>query len=134
MPFGSLDRVDTELAILRVAWNCRSKYEWYQHVTIGLAAGLGRDEIARVTEGPEAPGWTPLQAAVLHAADEIHRARMVSDDTWQELARHYDDVKLIELCMLIGHYEMLAGVLSSLGIQVEEPVRRRVEEAGIGVR
>lgn len=35
MPFGTLDRVDCELAILRVAWNCRSQYEWFQHVSIG---------------------------------------------------------------------------------------------------
>jgi alkylhydroperoxidase family enzyme len=119
MPFGTLGRVERELVILRVAWNCRSKYEWAQHVTIGLAAGLTRDDVARVTEGPDAPGWSPLQAAVLRAADEIHRARVVSDGTWQELARHYDDKKLIELCMLIGQYEMLAGVLNSLGVEVE---------------
>src|SRR5882757_9433844 len=36
MPFGKLDRRDTELAILRVGWNCRCRYEGGQHVAIGL--------------------------------------------------------------------------------------------------
>ena len=40
MPYGELPRCDTELVILRVAWNCRSRYEWGQHVNIGLRAGL----------------------------------------------------------------------------------------------
>ena len=43
MPFGRLDRRDTELAILRVGWLCRCRYEWGQHVLIGhyqMLAGL----------------------------------------------------------------------------------------------
>src|ERR1041384_3456954 len=35
MPYGTLDRRDTELVILRVGWNCRSRYERGQHVAIG---------------------------------------------------------------------------------------------------
>ena len=34
MPLGSLPRLDTELVILRVAWQCGSAYEWHQHVRI----------------------------------------------------------------------------------------------------
>jgi alkylhydroperoxidase family enzyme len=132
MPYGTLDRVDCELAILRVAWNCRSKYEWFQHVAIGMGAGLSTTDIANVAEGPEATGWSEHHAAVLRAADEIHHGRIILDGTWAELARRYDDKKLIELCMLIGQYEMLASVLNSVGVQVEEPLHKLVVAAGIG--
>jgi alkylhydroperoxidase family enzyme len=131
MPYGTLSRMDCELAILRVGWNCRCQYEWFQHVSIGLGVGLTPTDIARVAEGPEAPGWSAHHAAVLRAADEIHRERAIAGATWNELAQQYDDKKLIELCMLIGHYEMLAAVLNSLGTEVEAPLRKRVAEAGI---
>ncbi|MGK8436799.1 carboxymuconolactone decarboxylase family protein [Ectopseudomonas hydrolytica] len=132
MPYGTLDRVDCELAILRVAWNCRSQYEWYQHVAIGLDAGLTAADVARVTEGPDSTGWSEHQATVIRAADEVHETRIISDATWQKLSRRYDDKLLIELCMVIGHYEMLASLLNSLGIQPEEALKKRVLEARIG--
>lgn len=131
MPYGTLDRVDCELAILRVAWNCRSEYEWFQHVAIGLSVGLGTADIVRVAGGPGAPGWSAHHAAVLRAADEIHHERIILDATWRQLAQRYDDKKLIELCMLIGHYEMLASVLNSVGVEVEEPLRKFVLDADL---
>ena len=75
MPFGGklltgrLPARDRELLILRVGWRCRAEYEWAQHVPIGRAAGLADDEIRRVTRGPDAPGWSTLDAALLRAAD-----------------------------------------------------------------
>lgn len=131
MPYGTLSRVDCELAILRVAWNCRSQYEWFQHVSIGLGVGLTPTDIQRVAQGPESAGWGAHHAAVLSAADEIHHERVIADDTWAQLAAQYDDKNLIELCMLVGHYEMLASVLNSLGVEVEASLYRRVSEAGL---
>ena len=54
MPFGQLPRRDTELVILRVAWQCRSAYEWQQHVPIALRVGLTPDEVAGVADDPAA--------------------------------------------------------------------------------
>ncbi|QHS10562.1 carboxymuconolactone decarboxylase family protein [Sinimarinibacterium sp. NLF-5-8] len=119
MPYGTLDRRDAELVILRVGWNCRCRYEWGQHVQIGLRAGLSAQDIARIAEGPDAPGWTPRRSALLQAADDLHRAREIAAATWQRLAEHYTSPQLIEIGMLIGHYEMLAGVLNSVGLPLE---------------
>src|SRR5919106_2220273 len=58
MPFGRLPRTETELVILRVAHNCGSEYERNQHVRIGRRVGLSDAEIARVAQGPAAPGWS----------------------------------------------------------------------------
>jgi alkylhydroperoxidase family enzyme len=59
MPFGTLPRADTELVILRVAYLCRSRYEWYQHTIIGEKAGLSVESIERIKAGPDAAGWSP---------------------------------------------------------------------------
>ncbi|MFI4982643.1 MAG: carboxymuconolactone decarboxylase family protein [Nevskiales bacterium] len=131
MPFGKLDRRDTELAILRVGWNCRCRYEWGQHVAIGLRVGLTPQQVAQVAQGADAPEWEPRHAALLRATDELHHARILSADTWQNLTAHYDDRKLLELCLLIGHYEMLAGMLNSLGLPLDASAEAALASAPI---
>ena len=82
MPFGQLPRRDTELVILRVAWRCRSAYEWHQHVPIALRVGLSPDEVAGVADSPPAAGFTQRQRALLAVSDELLAGRALSDATW----------------------------------------------------
>ncbi|MBO0730944.1 MAG: carboxymuconolactone decarboxylase family protein [Acidimicrobiaceae bacterium] len=116
---GKIPARDRELLILRTAWNCQGEYEWAQHVGIGLAAGLDQAEIERVPAGPDAfhDAWDAL---LLRAADELHTDWCLSDPTWAGLAERYDTQQLIELPMLVGHYEMLAMALNSLGVPIDE--------------
>ncbi len=124
MPGGKLPREETELVILRVAHNTGSEYEWVQHERIGARAGLSGEEISRVRIGPDAPGWSERQGLLLRAADEMHNGGRIEDELWARLARHYDDVLLIEICMLIGHYEMLAMTLNSLQVEPDYEPRQ----------
>ncbi len=117
MPGGKLPRPDTELIILRVAHNTGSEYEWAQHERMARRVGLSDDEISRVRQGPEAAGWSERQALLLSAADELHAGNRIGEGLWAELSKHLDEVLLIELCMLIGHYEMLAVTLNSLQVE-----------------
>ena len=117
MPGGKLPRVDSELLILRVAHNCGCEYEWRHHERIGRSAGLTAEEVKRVREGPDAGGWPARRELLLRAADELHADREISDALWAELRAELSDPELIELCMLVGHYEMLAMTLNSLRVQ-----------------
>jgi alkylhydroperoxidase family enzyme len=117
MPRGRLPRPDTELVILRVAHNCQCEYEWRHHERIAQTVGLGPADVARVRAGPGADGFSERQAVVLGAVDELHASRDISDRLWDSLRRYFSDVELIELCMLVGHYEMLAMTLNALRVQ-----------------
>jgi AhpD family alkylhydroperoxidase len=130
MPGGTLPRDETELAILRVARNSGCDYEWDHHERIGRRAGLTAAEIERVqTEETAGEGWAPRRALVLRAADALHADGVIGDALWAELAQRFDDRELIELCLLIGHYEMLAMTLNSLRVQLDPPPR-----GGAGLR
>jgi alkylhydroperoxidase family enzyme len=117
MPGGKLPRVDAELVILRVAVLAPSEYEWGHHERIGRRFGLDRAAISRVRDGADAHGWTPRQVAILRAVDELHATRTLSDRAWDALcAAGLNDTELIELPMLVGHYEMLAMTLNALRV------------------
>jgi AhpD family alkylhydroperoxidase len=120
MPGGRLPRADTELVILRVAGNCACEYERVQHERLARVAGLSADQVQRVALGPEADGWSPRRRLLLRAADQLHAQRTVLPELWQELAAELTEIELIELCMLIGHYEMLAMTLNALGVVPDE--------------
>jgi alkylhydroperoxidase family enzyme len=126
---GELSRADRELLTLRVAWRCGSWYEWVQHVGLARQAWLTVDEIGRVVDGPFAAGWGLRQHLLLRAADELHDHRVITDHTWQALSDELSERQLIELCLLVGHYEMLAMTLNSLGVEPEPSALARLSGA-----
>jgi AhpD family alkylhydroperoxidase len=117
MPGGVLPRIDSELLILRTAHNCGCDYEWSQHERIAQTAGLSAEQVQRVRDGHHAGGWSTRQGLLLEAADELHSERTLSDGLWEKLRPLFSEVELIELCMLVGHYEMLAMTLNGLAVQ-----------------
>jgi AhpD family alkylhydroperoxidase len=141
MPGGLLPRTEAELVILRVAHNTGCEYEERHHRRLARVAGLREDEVERVKGGWQAAGWTPRQAMMLRAADELHADGTISGELWGQLRPELSDAELIELCMLVGHYEMLAMTLRALAVQPDpEPagppprVLRLARRAGRGPR
>jgi 4-carboxymuconolactone decarboxylase len=116
---GELSGRHRELLILRTSWHCQAHYEWGGHVAIAKKAGLSDVEIASVPHYPDAGSWSVLDAAVLTAADELHRDACISDDTWATLAGDLNERQLIEVCMVVGQYHLVAYTLNSLGVELE---------------
>ncbi len=114
---------DREILILRVGWLCQAEYEWGQHVIFGREAGLTDAEIARIKNGPEAEGWSPLDAALLRAADELYHDSCVGDATWAALAEHYDTLQLMDVVFTVGQYHLVSMALNSFGVQLDPGVQ-----------
>lgn len=108
-----------EMLILRTGWNCRSEYEWAQHVgSVGRARDYGLDP-RRIAEGPDAPGWDPFEAALLRAADELYRDASVSERTWNALAARFDTTMMMNVIVTASNYRMVSMALNALGVQLE---------------
>jgi len=123
---STLSPRDRELAILRVGVLCDSRYEFGQHHVIGLRSGITAEEIDVVRRGPDDPAWattwTELEAAVLRAADELHRDAKIGDDTWDVLARHYSEAQLLDLIFAIGQYHLVSFALNSCGVELDDGI------------
>lgn len=130
MPGGRLPRRESELVILRVAHLRDCRYEWDHHVRLARRAGVGKAEIDRVAQGPDAEGWTPRERALLTAVDRLHECQDLDDDTWTRLRGHLGEPECVEVCMLTSHYEMLATVIAALRIQPDRPGSPRFPAAG----
>jgi alkylhydroperoxidase family enzyme len=125
MPGGRLPRADSEVLILRTAHNCGCEYEWRHHERLGLEAGLSTEQITALGENPISSWLRAEQRLLAEAADQLHAERRISDEVWQKLRSAYDDAQLIEICMLVGHYEMLAMAINTLEIHPDRPPTRK---------
>ena len=113
---------ERELIILRIGWLCQAEYEFGQHSVIGKQTGLSDDEIKRITEGPDAEGWSEPDTVLLRAVDELHADAFVSDPTWKALAGQLSTEQLMDLVFAVGQYNLVSMALNTLGVQLDEGV------------
>ena len=116
---GALSPRDRELIILRTGWLCKAPYEWGEHVKGGKRVGLTQEEIERVTKGSAAVGWDEHDRAILSAVEQLRDDAMVSDETWEVLARRLDERQLIEIPILVGQYQGLAYLQNALRLRLD---------------
>jgi alkylhydroperoxidase family enzyme len=124
MPGGKLSRRESELVILRVAHRRANAYEWAHHQRLGRRAGLSSADIERVRGEASDPGWQARDQALLRAVDELLDTRDLSDESFTALRSEFDDRRLIEFLLLVGHYDMLATTLSTLRIEPDQQRKR----------
>jgi 4-carboxymuconolactone decarboxylase len=115
---GVLSPRERELAIMRVGWLCRAPYEWTQHVDIAKRYGVTSEEVERVTRGSFAPGWTEHEAAILRGVEELLGDQMITDDTWNVLARSWSERQLLEFPTLVGQYVAIAYSQNALRMRL----------------
>lgn len=108
-----------ELMVLRVAWRTRSAYEWAQHTKLAPRYNITEEEIAKIDLGADADGWTPLEAELLRATDQLMDGYRIDDATWARLAKELTEAQLMEIVFVVGTYTCLAMAFNSFGLQVD---------------
>ncbi len=120
--FGtSLSPRQRELLVLRVAAVRQATYEWRQHVVLAGDAGITADEVEPAgRSAPRSQGWSPLDAALVRAVDELLAEARVADATWAALAAELDVEQLMDLVFTVGAYDVLAMALRSFGVPLDD--------------
>lgn len=110
---------DREIVILRLSWVMHSEYELVQHMILGKRAGLTDEEIERLQQGADAAGWSPEDADLVRAVDELHVLSRITPATWERLAQRYNQNQMLDLIFLVGCYGALALAINSLETPIE---------------
>jgi AhpD family alkylhydroperoxidase len=114
-----------ELLVLRVAVLRDCDYELAQHLVLAREAGLDEDEIARALAGPEAPGWTGIDGALVAAVDDLLADAKIADATWAMLAAELDVQQLMDVVFTVGAYDLVAMAFRSFGVELDADLTER---------
>jgi alkylhydroperoxidase family enzyme len=121
---GALDPRLRELVIMRIGWLTASDYEWTQHWRIALGLGISADDLYAVRDWHTHDAFDFRDRAVLTATDEVVHDGAISAETWATCERELgsDPAVLIELVTAIGTWRMIASLLNSLEVPLEDGV------------
>ena len=120
MTRGKLNGKLREIAILRNARVCNSLYEYTQHVPIAKSTGVSDEELAAIDNWESAQCFTDLERLVLRFTDEIARNVKGTKATLAALQQHLGAGEIVELIMAIGFWGMVARVLETTEVELEE--------------
>jgi alkylhydroperoxidase family enzyme len=122
---GRLPPRQREIAILRTAWKTEAEYEWGQHRLLGRQAGLSDTEITALMTPAIVGSFSNQERAVALAVDDICDHGAITMDTWVLLVEEeaeWGEADFVELTMLVGYYRMLAALMNSVEIELDEGV------------
>jgi 4-carboxymuconolactone decarboxylase len=119
---GSIPPRRRELVILRMGWNCQSRYEFGQHTLMGRSVGLTDAEILHLTRPLETWPWSPEDRALLQMVDDLHGDDCVGDAAWQDLETHFSHHEILEYMAATLFYRMISGLLNSCGVELDDGV------------
>ena len=84
-----------------------------------MRAGLTKEDLTRITQGPDAAGWSQADATLLRAVDELHKDQHISDSTWARLRERFDEKQLMDIIFTTGQYTLVSMYLNSTGVQLQ---------------
>jgi alkylhydroperoxidase family enzyme len=120
---ASLSKRQAELVILRVAVQMKCWYEWGAHVVRGLQAGLSKDEIMKVIDGPESNTWNQSDRLLLKVVDDLFVHRKIRSNTLSELTECFTAHQVLDLIALASMYQFLGHVLNTWPTEIESNIQ-----------
>lgn len=109
-----------ELALLTVGRLSRCLYEYHHHVQFAKQAGLTDEEIIALPLWENHPAFNSLEKAVIRYAEEMTVNVQVRDATFAAVRGHFPDDQIVELTLLIAHYNSTVRLLEALKVMPGE--------------
>jgi 2-enoate reductase len=90
---------------------------------VGKSNGLTDAEVEQIRHGPNDEHWSPFDAALLRAADEMCADAFISDATWEILSGRYNTGQLMDVVFTVSQYTLVSMVLNTLGMQLDKGLK-----------
>jgi 4-carboxymuconolactone decarboxylase len=112
-----------ELAILRVArLTPGAEYEWVQHEAIARAVGVRDEQIDAVDRGETtAACFDQTERLLLAFTTEVVEDACADEQTLEQMKMVFSAREIVELLMTIGQYMMVARVMTTTDLELDEP-------------
>jgi 4-carboxymuconolactone decarboxylase len=109
---SAIPRNLAELAILYIAKDWNQDYVWYQHVPLGLKAGLNQTHVDALGDGRKPANMSEDEDAVYAFVSELVRHRQVTDQTFDRINRRFGSKGVVDLTSLTAFYVHLSMQLN----------------------
>jgi alkylhydroperoxidase family enzyme len=113
-----LDPLLRELAILQVARQVGSHYEWVQHDPIARVVGATTEQIDAIQAGrDDDPVFDAYQSLVLRLTRTTVNEGAASEAEIAEATRLLGPRQVVELLLVIGNYTAISMLIASTGLE-----------------
>jgi 4-carboxymuconolactone decarboxylase len=111
-----------ELVILMTARAASQPFEWVMHVPIAQRAGLPQDVIERIKVQGDVSGFPPRYAGAARIIQHVLARESLPASLQEAVAADLGVAGLLELVVLAGYYQMIAGVLFAFDAPLPEGI------------
>lgn len=108
-----------ELLVLLVAAQEGSKYEWEQHISIALAAGVSKEQFIALAANrlDDAEVFSKKERILLNFGLTILEKGKASGVVFKHTMEHFSVEELSDAMIVIGFYRMLSGYIQTFDLQ-----------------
>ncbi len=118
--FQVFDAKTREIAILTVAREMDSQFEWAAHEPEALKEGVSQHIIDVIKYRKSTQGIDETYAAIIELGRQIFRDHKVTSAAFARVKTLLPPNKLVELVLLMGNYAATAALLCAFDMQVPE--------------
>jgi 4-carboxymuconolactone decarboxylase len=108
---GLLAGADRELAILAVAREIGSRFEWVGHEKIARSEGVRPEAIELIRTKGSLDGLNERERLIVDVVLALYREHRIPDELFARARETLGQAQLVELVGLAGYYGMIAFVL-----------------------
>src|SRR6204780_215403 len=118
--FKGFDPKVREVAILAVAREMDSQFEWAAHEPEALKEGVPPDVIDVIKHRKSTQGLDETYAAIIDLGRQTFGDHKVTPEAFARVKKLFPPTKLVELVMLMGNYSATAALLTAFDMQLPE--------------
>jgi 4-carboxymuconolactone decarboxylase len=118
--FEVFDPMIREVAILAVAREMDSQFEWAAHEPEALKEGVPADVIDVIKHRKSTQGLEETYAAIIELGRQTFGDHKVTSQAFARVKKLFDPTKLVELTLLMGNYAATAALLTVFDMQIPE--------------
>jgi 4-carboxymuconolactone decarboxylase len=118
--FEVFDAKTREVAILAVAREMDSQFEWAAHEPEALKVGVPADIVDIIKHRKSTAGIDETFAAIIELGRQTFGDHKVTSAAFARVKTLFEPTKLVELVLLMGNYAATAALLTAFDMQVPE--------------